>query len=327
MKATMKATMKEIIEEGLRGLAEEKTQATLGDRTLYLGASEIGGCPRKVVLEKLNPSKPDLQTLIRFERGHLAEEIIAQAMAFMGYRFEQQVEVKSDDEVPVKAHIDFVFSSEKSKVKNVLEVKTVSKLPSEPYSSWETQLFVQMGLLQKDYPEHVIRGGIIAMDVTAGEICFFDGYQPEETLLAALMVRAKSIWSDYQAMLNESEPAMKMEVSPLCAYCHHMKSCPKFASEEVFELHSFAENLVHLQKEEKELKGHIDHHKKMFLEMVEEKGGAITSGNCYFNKITRTRKSLDQKAIEEFLTSSGSSLEEFQKETKYSFLEVKPMKR
>lgn len=324
-------TMKEIIEKSLRGLAEEKTLDTLGDRSNYLGASEVGNCPRKTILEKLNPSQYDLQTLLRFERGHLAEEIIAQAMAFAGYRFEQQVEVEiKSSQVPLKAHIDFVFTGAKTRVKNVLEVKTVSTMPDEPYSSWEMQLFIQMGLLQKDYPDYKISGGIIAIDVNGGEIAFFDGYKPEDTLFEGLMFRAKSIWDDYQKMKsmkkNEPELAMKMDVGPLCAYCHHLSSCPRFASEEVFELHSFAENLIQLQKEEKEIKGNISHHKKLFLEMVEEKGGAISSGNCFFNKVTRTRKSLDQRGLEQFLTSNGSSLAEFQKATQFSFLEVKPMK-
>ena len=43
----------------------------LGDRTEYVGASDVGQCPRKVVLPKTQPVPYDLQTLIRFERGNL----------------------------------------------------------------------------------------------------------------------------------------------------------------------------------------------------------------------------------------------------------------
>ncbi len=39
----------------------------LGDRSLYVGASDVAQCPRKVVLSKTEPVAQDLQTLIRFE--------------------------------------------------------------------------------------------------------------------------------------------------------------------------------------------------------------------------------------------------------------------
>ena len=45
----------------------------LGDRTEYVGASDVGQCPRKVILSKTQPLPHDLQTLIRFERGNLVE--------------------------------------------------------------------------------------------------------------------------------------------------------------------------------------------------------------------------------------------------------------
>ena len=53
----------------LRKLAKQHTEETLGDRSNYLGASDIGYCPRKVILEKINPTEHDLATLLRFERG------------------------------------------------------------------------------------------------------------------------------------------------------------------------------------------------------------------------------------------------------------------
>jgi CRISPR-associated exonuclease Cas4 len=38
----------------LRKLAERHTRETLGNRREYLGASDIGYCPRKVILEKIH---------------------------------------------------------------------------------------------------------------------------------------------------------------------------------------------------------------------------------------------------------------------------------
>ena len=64
----------------LRKLAEQHTIETLGDRRDYLGASDIGYCPRKIILEKIHPGEHDLATLLRFQRGHMAEDIIARAL-------------------------------------------------------------------------------------------------------------------------------------------------------------------------------------------------------------------------------------------------------
>ncbi len=58
----------------LRKLAHQHTEETLGDRRDYLGASDIGYCPRKVILERIHTSEHDLATLLRFQRGHMAEE-------------------------------------------------------------------------------------------------------------------------------------------------------------------------------------------------------------------------------------------------------------
>ena len=75
----------EILENGLRAYCDNKTKTELGDRSEYIGASDIVGCPRRVVLDKLNPPKHSMETLVRFERGHLAEDIVANALQSAGY--------------------------------------------------------------------------------------------------------------------------------------------------------------------------------------------------------------------------------------------------
>ena len=45
-----------------------------------IGASDIAGCPRKIILQKLEPQKPSLTTLLRFSRGHLAENVVKKAL-------------------------------------------------------------------------------------------------------------------------------------------------------------------------------------------------------------------------------------------------------
>ena len=55
-------------------LAQPKVE--LGNRSHYVGASDVAQCPRKVVLAKTEPVALDLQTLIRFERGNMVEHIV-----------------------------------------------------------------------------------------------------------------------------------------------------------------------------------------------------------------------------------------------------------
>ena len=118
----------------------------------------------------------------------MAEEIIANAFAAAGYtNFERQVEVAVDGKVPIKAHIDFVFTSEIHKIKSVLETKSTSNIPDDPYGSWESQLYVQMGALAEKFPDYTIRGAFIALDLANGEVEFFNGYSPQKTIFAGLL--------------------------------------------------------------------------------------------------------------------------------------------
>jgi CRISPR-associated exonuclease Cas4 len=83
----------------LRNLSKQHTEETLGDRRSYLGASDIGQCSRKVVLERISPKEHDLTTLLRFERGHMAEEIVAKVFTTAGFtNFKRQVEIKVNSE-------------------------------------------------------------------------------------------------------------------------------------------------------------------------------------------------------------------------------------
>ncbi len=113
------------LEKSLQQLAHQHTERTLGDRSTYLGASDVAGCPRRVILDKLNPPVHDLATLLRFQRGHMAEDIIAEAFAAAGYtNFQRQVEVFPNSNSPITAHLDFVFTSERNSLKSILEVKS-----------------------------------------------------------------------------------------------------------------------------------------------------------------------------------------------------------
>lgn len=312
----------------LRKLAQQHTDETLGDRRHYLGASDIGYCPRKVILERIRPTEHDLPTLLRFQQGHMGEEIIAEAFTAAGYsNFERQVEVDiSTDDVPIKVHIDFVFTSVKHKIKSILEVKTTGNIPDGPYSSWESQLYLQMGALAREYPDHTIRGAVLPLNLADGEVGFFNGYTPQETLFNGLLGRAGVIWSDYQATLKGEEVELKTEVTPLCGFCDHLLDCPRFQGDEVPELENMVQELLEWQDDEKLIKGKIDPRKKELLAIAGKTGQFRVGGNV-LRKVTRSRKFFVMNRLEAFLADHGASIDEFQEDTTFSFLEIKKAKQ
>ena len=311
----------------LRNLSKQHTEETLGDRRSYLGASDIGQCSRKVVLERISPKEHDLATLLRFERGHMAEEIVAKVFTTAGFtNFERQVEIKVNSEsVPFLVHIDFVFTSKISKLKSILEVKSGS-VPSTPYGSWESQLYTQMGAMTEQHPDYMIKGAILSLDLADGEVGFFNGYQPNDTIFQSLKVKAGDIWSAYQAMLQKENVELKTEPGLLCGYCNHLLDCPRYQANEAPDMAGIVEDLQHLQAEEKTLKARIEPIKKDLLDVV-RKIGSIKVNNCILGKRTQSRKSLNTGRLEAFLADLGQSLSDFQESgTTSSWLDIKKCK-
>ena len=310
----------------LRKLSQLHTEATLGDRRNYLGASDIGYCPRKVILERIHPGEHDLATLLRFQRGHMAEDIIAMAFSAAGYtNFERQVEITMPGDVPLKAHIDFVFTSETHKVKSILEIKSTSRIPDGPYGSWESQLYIQMGALAWKHPDYIIKGAILTLDLAHGEVAFFNGYEPQELIFEGLLQRADSIWSGYQAILRDEAIEPDTEVSPLCGFCNHITTCPRFETENVPQLAGIVEALQNLQERDKTLTGEIKELKRHLLAVV-EKMGPVASGGCLLKKATRHRKHLNMDRLAVFLAENDSAIEEYQESRPFSFLEIRKAK-
>lgn len=312
------------LQAALQQLALQQTVETLGDRSTYLGASDIGACPRKTILSKLHPPQPDLATLLRFRRGHMAEDIVAAAFTAAGFtNFRRQVEVRYAGDVPVTAHIDFVFTSEAAKTMAVLEVKSPETMPTDPYGSWETQLYLQMGLLADSYPDYTVnKGAILAVNFGDHGMRLFNGYSPQTTIYEGLIDRAASIWQDYQRFTAGELTTPAMEAGPLCGYCPFVADCPKFEAEEVKELTESVEILTELQKQQKGLDAEIDSRKADLLAIVNQRGPLKAHGRL-LQKAIRSRKALDTERLTEFLQEYGQSLTDFQTTQSYSFLEIR----
>jgi CRISPR-associated exonuclease Cas4 len=189
-----------------------------------------------------------------------------------------------------------------------------------------------MGALAKQPPEYSIKGAVLTLDLAHGEVAFFNGYEPREMIFNGLMERAGTIWSHYQAMLRGNtlvregiELEMKTEVSPLCGFCDHIATCPRFETEDVPQLAGVVEALQQLQAREKKMQGEIKKLKNHLLAVVEQKG-PIKSGGCFLRKATRSRKYLDMNRLEAFLAESGTVLEEYLENRSFSFLEIRKTK-
>ena len=157
------------INENLRKVVAEETAQTLGDRSQYIGASDIGSCLRKAYLSKVVPVEHSIEQLLIFERGHLAENIVEKMLK--GLKLKKQVEVvgKTENGFTIKNHLDFVVYNKTKKECVVIEAKSVSSSIEEPYESHLLQIQMQMGLLQKQCGDDwSIRGYVFAINVNNG---------------------------------------------------------------------------------------------------------------------------------------------------------------
>ncbi len=312
------------LQAALQQLAIQQTVETLGDRTTYLGASDILACPRKTILAKLQPPEADLVTLLRFRRGHMAEDIVAAAFTAAGFtNFRRQVEVRYRGDVPIMAHIDFVFVSEARKTMAVLEVKSPETMPTDPYGSWESQLYLQMGLLADNFPDYrVEKGAILAVNFGEHGMQLFNGYTPQTTIYEGLLERATAIWKDYQSYAAGELTTPVMEAGPLCGYCPFLADCPKFAADEVRELAESVEILLELQREQKNLETEIALRKNNLLAIVTTRGPLKAYGRV-LQKACRSRSVLDATRLAEFLAEHDRALADFQTTASYCFLDIK----
>ena len=195
-----------------------ETNDTLGDRSKYIGASDIGGCPYKTVMSKKNPPVYSLKQQIIFQRGHLAENLVTKMLD--GLDVEDQYEVLGQiDKLELKAHLDKLIKMKSKCV--IVEVKTVSAPVDAPYESWIYQVQFQMGLLMQDGCSENVEAYVLAMDLNTGWLkpfkIEFDDYLFETCLNKAQHVE--------DAMKGLVEP--KAIVQYYCGSCPFKMSCPK----------------------------------------------------------------------------------------------------
>jgi hypothetical protein len=255
-----------LLKYGLETVSLERSQAELGDRSTYLGMSDLSlgmSCPRAVVAGKLCQGRNELslQKLLTLERGHWLEHGIEDALSSIGQRFISQLEIKIDyGGTPIKAHLDLVLLDSETSSITVLELKSMGKCKDVVMDSHEAQLKGQIGLLSKFWNEPVftvngmnnqlsfpnlinrlmgidfasrpvdITGYILTISPT--DCRAFGPYRHDANFLKDLLENGSMLWNMISDVRKGSiaitDIPVRTSFSPLCDYCVFNKDCPKF---------------------------------------------------------------------------------------------------
>ena len=148
----------ELIRAGLAQHSARTTAQSLGDRSQYVGMSDIGSyltCQRMAVLYRLHPDQKDksLSKMLTLSRGHWFENGIASVLEELNIPHIRQLEIGIDhDFAEIKAHLDFVLVSINPRpTVRILEIKSCRELPETLYASYELQVYGQVGLLHRHW--------------------------------------------------------------------------------------------------------------------------------------------------------------------------------
>ena len=173
--------LRALIRQGLQAVSTQNTAAHLGDRSTYVGMSDIGQhweCPRAALARKVMPTPNNLERLLTLQRGHWFESGVGQALASLGLHVLSQLEISWQHQgVPIKAHLDFVlvWGAPVNAIR-ILEVKSTDKLPDTPHDSHLLQLHGQIGLLTKAWSKPVFSlraedGTLLYEKMTFPQLC------------------------------------------------------------------------------------------------------------------------------------------------------------
>lgn len=225
---TTKISFEEFVSTNFQKLTEEESKKSLGDRSKYIGASDVGGCPYQVIKSKLEKPKYSIKKQIQFKFGHLTEEIVD--MFLHGLNYERQVELNGEiDNFPIKAHLDYLIKSKKRSI--IVEVKSCKDdIPNAPLESWILQVQFQMGLLMNKIQdeEHDVKAYVIAFHRGTGDYKIFKIDFNDDLFLMALNKANHLV----DCLTKGEKP--KAIIQNYCSSCPFVQECPKqgcFASE------------------------------------------------------------------------------------------------
>lgn len=210
--------LEQFIAKNLPKVLAAETASSLGDRSKYIGASDVGSCLLKAYLGKTQHVEHDIAQHIVFQRGHLSEDLVAKMLHGTPYKTQVEVSGKTNNGYDIKAHIDFTVDFGKECV--VIEAKSTSLEVDEPYTSWVLQVQMQMGLLQSQCKGKKVRGYVIAINVNTGWFKTFE-VLPSKALFDVAMANANTL---AEALVKKEAPEGSAEL--YCSKCAFKGNCP-----------------------------------------------------------------------------------------------------
>ncbi|WP_302737728.1 hypothetical protein [uncultured Desulfovibrio sp.] len=255
----------EVLRQGLERYGQRQTQTMLGDRTAYIGMSDIGRyaeCPRAALAGKLLPPEASLERLLTLQRGHWFEDGVGQCLHALGLHVLPQLEIRHVYQgASIRAHLDFTLVWEQPRpAVRILEVKSMEQLPADPYAAHELQISGQLGLLCRlwNKPAFSLRdadGRILHDKLTFPQICrahlclalpdsvrdvslegwllclsmkearAFGPYGYDAELLANILTQARAFWAQLQDIRTGS---LMLDVVPHAQGFHPLCACCRF---------------------------------------------------------------------------------------------------
>jgi len=298
----------ELFRQGLAQSTARTSAQTLGDRSQYIGMSDIGAyltCPRMAVMNKLYGSQKNtsLSKLLTLNRGHWFEDGIASVIRELNIPYVQQLEISiSNDDTPIKAHLDFVLVSTNPKpTVRILEIKSCQKLPDTLYPAYEVQVYGQVGLLHQlwdspafnltdDHGQFVFGGltfpelaqklwGIdlpddaYSVDIESWVLCLsmtdakvFGPYKADAGILEMCLNKGAELWLKTRLIREGAFDAENLPTAigfnPLCEHCDWNSDCSKFRIQNSPELQPILEDLDRWKLQKAELEDSILQHEQ-----------------------------------------------------------------
>ncbi|WP_052360169.1 hypothetical protein [Solidesulfovibrio alcoholivorans] len=288
MQKDQASVLLEILSQGLKRYAALSTQKFLGDRTGYVGLSDVGRameCMRATVASKLLPAgggdhdvppefaQATLRRHLTLQRGHCFEDLVDHALNAHDLLLLRQLEIEIIHQgTPIRAHLDFVLVSPTPvPTVRILECKSAQRLPDALYTSYETQVYGQVGLLHaawntKAFSLRDANGHVVSSRLTFPELCqaclgvklpkrpeqvdlqawvlclsmtdgkAFGPYVAHPAMLEMCLKTASALWLH---CISCREGRSDIDSLPtangchgLCSYCDWNADCPKFRGEE-----------------------------------------------------------------------------------------------
>jgi hypothetical protein len=330
----------EILHNGLCNHKIRQTKSILGDRSRYIGMSDIGKaaeCLRAATADKLRTEETPgtLQRELLLGRGHWFETGVFEAFRAAEVPFFYQLYIKCvHDGIPIIAHPDFVFVGEDI---HLIELKSCGQVPDSAYAAHETQLYGQMSMLrflwndssfglptysgeysfEKLTHQHLgvmpdktrITGSILYISMK--EVKIFGPYEPNDIMLKVCFDLAGQIWNNAQRIKSGAGSLNDLPIvggrHPLCDYCDWNADCPRFAGVNAPDLEADLVELQALKDEREKIAGTIKEREedlKTTFHRVSPAGDWINALTMRYRvAFHEGRKSLDKEQLLSALTS------------------------